>query len=347
MQPPIIIWDPTTSDTASKVRGIGRYVQLLRATLSDKATFVNSLEDVPWESIFITPFYTFHTPPLHFGRIAKKQLAVIHDVIPMKYPAEYPIGIRGFISSQINKFGLKWYDSFITDSESSKQDIIDKLGLNSNIVHVLYPVSAHQPNTTTIKAKAASSDPYLLYVGDATWNKNLIHLAQAVKKSGIRTIFVGKVFDAENRTALVTTQNDVNPWLKELKGFFDEIADDPLFELKGFVSDEELSTLYRNAAANLLVSRDEGFGYSYLEAAIHGCPSVVADRPIFHEIARDTALFADPEDAVAIATAISRILQPDQRQVLQDSLPANLTRFTLDSFRTGFLSVLRTLGTVQ
>jgi glycosyltransferase involved in cell wall biosynthesis len=66
-----------------------------------------------------------------------------------------------------------------------------------------------------------------------------------------------------------------------------------------------------------LVSRDEGFGFSYVEAGVFGCPSILADRPIFHEIARDTALFVDPDRPEAVAGAIQTLFtQPDVRAEL-------------------------------
>ena len=49
--------------------------------------------------------------------------------------------------------------------------------------------------------------------------------------------------------------------------------DDKRFIFPGFISDDELITLYEQASLNILLSRDEGFGFSYVEAASLGCPS--------------------------------------------------------------------------
>ena len=55
------------------------------------------------------------------------------------------------------------------------------------------------------------------------------------------------------------------------------IAGVPMHEFifLGFIEDYELVKLYQQAKLNVLLSRDEGFGFSYIEAANFGCPSVL------------------------------------------------------------------------
>ena len=57
----------------------------------------------------------------------------------------------------------------------------------------------------------------------------------------------------------------------------------------GHVSDEELDALYSGALAVTCVSREEGFGFTPLEAAARGTPSIVADLPVFDETFGDAA----------------------------------------------------------
>ena len=65
----IIIFDSTIDDQMSKVRGIGRYLKLLKETLKNNTIFTNDLNSVSKDSIFINPFFNFFTPPLLSKRI--------------------------------------------------------------------------------------------------------------------------------------------------------------------------------------------------------------------------------------------------------------------------------------
>ena len=82
------------------------------------------------------------------------------------------------------------------------------------------------------------------------------------------------VFDLNN-------QNVNHPWQKDLKQFLDFIKNNDHFIFPGFIQDDELVWLYKNAILNILISHAEGFGFSYLEASSQKTPSVLSDIPVF------------------------------------------------------------------
>ncbi len=339
MKLPVFIFDPTASDSASKVRGVGRYVSVLRENLGNTVTFTSKLDQIPYESIYITPFYSFFQTYPSQRKIARYQLAVIHDLIPQKYPKHFPVGIKGTIKAFMNRLSLNNFDGFITDSKVSKEDIVDILGINKNSVHILYPVisSALFSEIKKAKGKESPKKPYFVYVGDATWNKNIINIAKGVKLAKAQCIFVGSVFQ-RSKIHSILKQN--NKWLNELKTFYDEVQNDNHCILKGFVSDEELAELYYNAQGNILVSRDEGFGYSYLEAAYAHCPSILGDVPIFHETAADTALFANPEDPKKIAEQIEKLNYEKTRKELQKKMTDHIQKYNSTEFAKSFQAII-------
>jgi glycosyltransferase involved in cell wall biosynthesis len=75
----------------------------------------------------------------------------------------------------------------------------------------------------------------------------------------------------------------------------------------GYVPDDELDLLYRDALALTCVSREEGFAFTPLEAAALGTPAVVSDLPVFNETLGDGALRVAPGDADALADALLRL----------------------------------------
>jgi glycosyltransferase involved in cell wall biosynthesis len=75
----------------------------------------------------------------------------------------------------------------------------------------------------------------------------------------------------------------------------------------GHVPDGTLDALYAGALALACVSRDEGFGFTPVEALARGTPVVVADLPVFEETLGDGALRVPPGDAEALADALLRL----------------------------------------
>ncbi len=345
----VFCFDPTVKDKPSAARGVGRYLQILRENFGDDWVFSNNLRAMNHEprTIFINPFFNIISPPFLTHRVAKKQIAVIHDLIPLKYPPHFPLGLRGNLNVLLNKFFLKNYDLIITDSEASKKDIVRMLYISDKKIKVIYPIAPKlfqisqvvisNPVKRVEKSLRDSSvaslfrndmnAKFCIYVGDATWNKNLVSLARAIKLANVNCVFVGKVFKhvvGDGKAQIPILSNRLGPlwgeaakntvssfshiWQKELKEFRELSKDDNRFIFPGFIPDEELIKLYKRSMCNILLSRDEGFGFSYLEAAILGIPSILSDIPIFHEISGGNgAVFCDQNDVQAVAKAINKI----------------------------------------
>jgi glycosyltransferase involved in cell wall biosynthesis len=229
---------------------------------------------------------------------------------------------------------------------------------------------------------------FCLYVGDATWNKNLVNLARAVKIANVTCVFVGKIFellsspkdnkifaasqlseqvsepshlDSRRRGKRTVPRLNYNfwrgmrvdlarkfslstfshPWQKELKEFFQLIKDDKRFIFLGYVADKDLIKLYQQASLNILPSRDEGFGFSYLEASSQGCPSVLSDIPVFKEIAKDSSLFANPENPNDIADKIIELYFDKNRQkTLGGAAKKRIQFFSCEKFKKIFLEII-------
>ncbi len=359
----IAVYDPTATDQQSRVRGIGRYFQTLKETFSSISTthpdgnanpsiyaeqssnpadnlyfnYLADLKSLRPEMIFLNPFFNPVQKPLFSGKKTHKQIAVIHDLIPLKYKKKYPTGLKGWWYNFLNKRAIKHYDLIITDSEVSKKDIITLYKVPAEKIRVIYPTVSRLflPHLDTSEESIAHHHPfhkesnqiipefsrlpldqitknellknlkdYAIYVGDATWNKNLPNLARAIKMTNITCVFVGNVFSASNVKQLSVKPH---PWQKSLTEFLQLALNDKRFIFPGFVSDLELMLLYSNARMNLLMSYDEGFGYSFAEAGYMSTPSILADAPIFREIAGDAAVFANPQDPKEVAQKMSEL----------------------------------------
>jgi glycosyltransferase involved in cell wall biosynthesis len=80
----------------------------------------------------------------------------------------------------------------------------------------------------------------------------------------------------------------------------------------GHVADEALEALYVGALALACVSREEGFGFTPVEALVRGTPVVVADLAVFAATLGDGALRVPPGDARALADALLRLERDEE-----------------------------------
>ncbi|MFN4212508.1 MAG: glycosyltransferase family 4 protein [Microgenomates group bacterium] len=372
MKNKVFVFDPTLSDKLSSVRGVGRYLQILKENLPKNTIFTDSPKMITADSVFINPFFNFLQPPLTLKRLAKKQIAVIHDLIPFKYPSHFPVGIKGKINIFLNKLVLKNYDLIITDSQASKKDIVQILKINEKKVRVIYPCLpkiftrysifdirySEKTQKNPISNIQYPISKFCLYVGDATWNKNLVNLAKAIKIINVSCVLVGKIFERYSifdiRYWQIKTKNpniqyqisNINqlshPWQKEFRDFLKEVKDDKRFIFFGFVDDYRLIKLYQQALVNILPSRAEGFGFSFLEAASQGCPSVLGDIAVLREIAQDSAYYANPDDPYDLANKIGEIyFNHNLRNKIGNKALERFRYFSGDKFKKSFLSLIK------
>jgi glycosyltransferase involved in cell wall biosynthesis len=98
----------------------------------------------------------------------------------------------------------------------------------------------------------------------------------------------------------------------------------------GFVSEEDLASLYRSARAVVVPSLHEGFGLPVLEAMRLGAPVICARTSSLPEVAGDAAIYVNPTDERQVALAIIQLVTND---TLYESLQrAGLERASLFSW---------------
>jgi len=112
-------------------------------------------------------------------------------------------------------------------------------------------------------------------------------------------------------------------------------------ESLGRVSQEELVSLYRRAAALVFPSLYEGFGQPPLEAMACGCPVACSNATSLPEVCGDAARLFDPEDPAAIAAAVRDVLAAPGEWAAKGI--ARAARFTWDACARAHDEVYREL----
>ena len=99
----------------------------------------------------------------------------------------------------------------------------------------------------------------------------------------------------------------------------------------GFVSDEDLMTLYRCARVVVAPSSYEGFGLPVLEAMQLGAPVICARATSLPEAGGNAAVYIEPDDDAALAREIGRVLADDELYgAMRNASVAQSARFSWD-----------------
>lgn len=235
----------------------------------------------------------------------------IHDLIPLKFPTQYPPGIKGKLSWLIQKNLLRFSRAIITDSYASKQDIIHFTAIPSRKIHVVY--LAPNPIFKPIKPAKNLNLPkkFILYVGDVNYNKNLPFLTKICLKLNYPLVVVGK-------QAVNTDYDHQHPENQSLVEFQSLVNTNPgkIIPL-GFVSNQDLVQIYNLATMYVQPSLAEGFGLPVLEAMASGCPVLSSRVGSLAEISGNADLKFTPENLIRCWQSAALRLKLSQRGLAQ------------------------------
>ena len=177
----------------------------------------------------------------------------------------------------------------LTVSEFSRKEIIDCLKVEENKVSVIYNAVSQNFINKKLEDIKENTFEYILAVSSIDPRKNFSRLLCAVNllKTNIKLVIIGNSNNVFQK---------INLELSSRVSYL------------GHVSDEELKIYYSNAKLFVYPSVYEGFGLPPLEAMAMGCPTIVSDIEVFHEVFDMAAKYFNPYDINDIATCIENVL---------------------------------------
>jgi len=232
-----------------------------------------------------------------------KRLATLHDLLVMR--ADDGIASEAFRKKrcQLYRAAAAAADAIITDSVTTKQDVIQQLGVPDERVHVVYlGVDQHfaQQNPEAmhkVLRQYQVSPGYLLFVGAISGRKNTARLVQAYAQSRARTerplVLVGAMSYRSEDTIEAIHQSGLDKHIR----------------LLGYVPDEDLPALYASAGCFVFPTLYEGFGMPILEAMASGSPVLTSNTGAAPEVSGGLTVSVNPYDVEAIADGIDRALE--------------------------------------
>jgi len=323
------------SGTHSKGRGVGIYGENLFKSLK-KFSGVELTDTNP--DIIHFPFFDLFYATLPLKK-EKPTIVTIHDLTPLVLSSRYPKGIRGTINLARQWLSLQSVSAIITDSVSSKNDIekifkvpSEKIFVTPLAIDSVYKKDIPEEKLKEVKKRLNLPNKFILTVaGGPNPNKNLPSLAEVTDRMDIPLVIVGKGM-------LQEIKEPVHPELIDmvrLKVYKHLI-------LPGFVTNEDLSALYRLATLYVQPSLYEGFGLPLLEAMTAGCLIVSSNSSSLPEIYHEGAITFNPGKLASMEKAIKKALalspKAKQNQIREAKAKANTftwsktARATLDIY---------------
>jgi glycosyltransferase involved in cell wall biosynthesis len=231
-----------------------------------------------------------------------RRVVTVHDLIYARFPDAHA-GLRDKAMRVLVPAAARRSDRVIADSQSTREDLIELLGLPAERIDVvplgLGAVRRAEPlaEGELRECLRLSGRRVVLSLSAKRPHKNLLALIDALARVA-----------ATERPALVLagypTEHEAR--LRE-RAHARSLDDDVRFA--GWLSDAEVEGLWAIADAFVFPSLYEGFGLPVLEAMARGVPVACSNASSLPEVAGDAALLFDPHDEAAIAAALTRLLQ--------------------------------------
>jgi len=248
-------------------------------------------------------FANFNVPLSYNGKF----VVTIHDLTLLNFknikgkkflPLIYRF--KDWIMRRVLSHAVKKSLIILTPSEFVKNQIIKRYEISPAKIMVTYEAAEpeHQKITNVNLNKFNITRPFILYVGNAYPHKNLQRLILAFQLlldkylCDLQLVIVGK--------------KDTFHYQLEQEVRSANLSDRVIFT--GFVSDDELDSLYRKAKIYTFPSLSEGFGLPALEAIGHNLPVASSKATCLPEVLGEAALYYNPLDIEEMAKVMYRLI---------------------------------------
>jgi len=238
-----------------------------------------------------------------------KTVLTVYDILFLLHPQHFTSTTRMYWQRAVPR-AVGCADAVIAISETTRQDLIQHLGVDPEKVHYIplgvesrfNPGHRGTAQSKEVLERMGIMDDYILYVGTLEPRKNVTGLLRAYQKGfaelgGKKLVIAGKkgwdyqpIFTA---VELLNIQKHVR--------FLD------------LVDDSVLPILYANADLFVYPSLYEGFGLPPLEAMASGVPVVTGDHGALTEVVGESGWCVSPSDTSALRDAmVEAILDMEQ-----------------------------------
>ncbi|MDX9913010.1 MAG: glycosyltransferase family 1 protein [Candidatus Moranbacteria bacterium] len=237
---------------------------------------------------------------------------VVHDIIPELFP-NYINNWRKKYYWYLTKQAIKKADKIIAVSQNTKDDLIKYLKIDADRIIVrhidvdpIYKKEIAELDSQAVLEKYELTPGYIYSGGGLDGRKNIDTLIYAYK------ILLDKNKNVPDLVISGKLMPQLAPLIIDVEKIVEELNIKDKVKVLGFVPQENLPALYKNASLFVYPSVYEGFGLPLLEAMSVGTPVATSNASSLGEIVRDAGILFDPESAEDMAQKIMQILNDEE-----------------------------------
>lgn len=255
---------------------------------------------------------TYQMGPFILPNFPYKKIVTIHDIFFKTNPKTHNIisRLRHTLSLPII---LKNVDLVITDSKSSKDDLIKHYKLDQNKIKVIYlgtdislKTIKNNKKLLIVKKKFNLPDKFILTVASIEPRKNILSAVKSInelrdKAINIPYIIIGK---------------KIQPYFSTVQSYIESHDLNKNIKILNYVESKDLPFIYNLAHIFLFPSLYEGFGLPVLEAMASGCPVITSNISSLPEVVEDSGLLIKPSEISSITEGLFKLIKNDSLRLL-------------------------------
>lgn len=247
-------------------------------------------------------------------------VTTIHDATPMRFPTLSPF--KNAFARTLLWASARYSMRVITDSQWSKQDLIDTFELSPDKIDVVYlgydsslfnsrPFST--PEHNALLRRHGILKPYVFHHGVVQPRKNLQRLIQAYR------LLLSRVPSLDLELVMAGPLGwNYEPVLQaaEQAGYRGKVR------FVGRLSDDEIAMMLKGASLCVIPSLYEGFCLPLVEAMACGVPTVASSASCLAEVSAGSLRYFDPCSIEDMAGVMQTVLEDQslQRQLIENGL---------------------------
>lgn len=240
-------------------------------------------------------------------QVQKKSIATIHDLMH-RYESHFQEyqGKECRIRDEHYKGICQYANLILVDSRIGKEQVSESYGRDHNVrvLPFVPPAYLLESNKIDFSKKHSLPSRYIFYPAQFWEHKNHLTLLRAIKILRDRHILV-------NLFLVGAKKNYYRNVLNKIKEY--ELED--RVHILGYVSNEEMYSLYKQAIAMVFPSLIGPTNIPPMEALLTGCPLICSNAYAMPEQVGNAALLFDPISAEELADKIAIVWTDDATRV--------------------------------
>lgn len=230
-----------------------------------------------------------------------RYLVTIHDLSFLYFKNNQSLMFNYYYKFFIRR-SIKNADVVIADSENTKKDILKYYKNSQGKIKVIY-LGVNEVFLSSKKRKRIINDEYFFTLSTHPKRKNIYRildiLSENKKLQSYKFVIAGLIPDDQ---------------MILLKEKISQLDLDKNVIIFGYVSEENLISLYQYAKFFIYPSYYEGFGLPVLEAMVSKCPVIASNTSSIPEITPTTRWLVDPYNSRNIAEIMISMVELSSRE---------------------------------